>query len=92
MIKTEQWKKIEGHIVRLMIDHGPDGHADGSGIIADYVMSLLEQARQEAIEDIRNIVVKTAIEGGKDQDEFKGLYLYSRVLSRIDELKKKGKK
>jgi hypothetical protein len=68
----------------------------GSGINPDnaksFIRGLLKQARQEGINEVRNIVVKTAIEGRKDQDEFKGLYLYSRVLSRIDELKKKGKK
>lgn len=47
--KEYDW--IEEQISDIMIEDGPDGHSDGSGIIADFVMALIEGSEDKWIEE-----------------------------------------
>lgn len=38
----KDWDYIEDKISEIMIQDGPDGHSDGSGIIANFVVALLK--------------------------------------------------
>lgn len=48
---TKDWDYIEDNISDIMINDGPDGHSDGSGIIADFVVALLNGTEDEWIEE-----------------------------------------
>ena len=46
-MNAEQKKSIQNVISDIMINDGPDGHCDGSDVIANYVEALLDGKRDE---------------------------------------------
>ena len=44
------YEEIEETIADIMINDGPDGHCDGSDVIARFVVALLEGRGKEWIE------------------------------------------
>lgn len=50
-MKKEQ---IEYVVDQIMINDGPDGHCDGSDIITNFVMALLEGKEKEWVEKYNN--------------------------------------
>jgi hypothetical protein len=55
-------KEIEEVIMDILIEDGPDGHTDGSGVITDFIVELLNGRGVEWILKYRD---------GKDIDYFK---------------------
>lgn len=45
------YEKIETIISDIMINDGPDGHCDGSGVIADFVVALLAGTGEEWVKE-----------------------------------------
>ena len=43
------YEEIEDAIVDIMINDGPDGHCDGSGVIARFVVALMDGKGKEWI-------------------------------------------
>ncbi len=48
---TQQQKdKIAGIVADILVNDGPDGHINGSDIIADYIASVIEGKETEWLE------------------------------------------
>ena len=44
-------EQIENAVVDIMIADGPDGHCDGSSVIADFIMAVLAGEGEKWIEE-----------------------------------------
>lgn len=48
-------KEINYAIMDILIEDGPDGHCDGSKVITDFVVSLIEGKGEEWIKNYREV-------------------------------------
>ena len=48
-------KEIEYAIMDILIEDGPDGHADGSDVITDFVINLINGKGEEWIKNYREV-------------------------------------
>jgi len=55
-------EEIDYKIMDLMIEFGPDGHCDGHEKITEYVVSLIESAKQEVLKEIQKLAKDTLTE------------------------------
>jgi len=51
IMTQKEW--IEEQVSDIMSNDGPDGHTDGSNIIADFIEALLEGREHEWVEDYK---------------------------------------
>lgn len=60
--------------------------------IKSFIRTLLSKQRRQLIKEIKQGFVEIAIEGAKDPDKLRGLYLYSRFLTLLNDKMKEVKK
>jgi hypothetical protein len=93
MVTEENKDWIADQIENIMVEHGPDGHTDGSGVIVSFICALIERKATEWAEDQElTRQAKLNIENRKSnlkiQDEQKcscGKPSFSSILNRCED-------
>lgn len=55
MENEQKFKQIENVIIDIMTKDGPDGHCDGSEIITEFIMAIIEGKGEEWKREYRRL-------------------------------------